>query len=199
MNADEVNDCLVDTQNSALEQYREDLQITGFYYYYQFGIQEGLKGAETYIKQVSQDYINLMCRLQDSMIREVCRKNLIIETNPSSNVLIGTFKDYYLHPIFRFYSRKLLKSTESQQTGEQIQLNVCVNTDDLGVFDTNLEFEYALLYEALQKRREHTFSDMDVVTVHPGGGGGYSDHDILEYLDDLRKMGLRAVFAKNMI
>lgn len=240
MSADEINTCLIDTQNSALEQYRKDLQITGLYYYYQFGIQEGLKGAETYIKRVSQDYIRLMRRLQDAMIGEIYRRNLIIETNPSSNVLIGTFKDYCLHPVFRFNDRKLLQSAEFRQAGGQIQLNVCVNTDDLGVFDTTLEFEYALLYEALQKRREYiwsagtdavhlladnyqtgnllkgnhvgspdsqqppcagtgAFEGKVAVVIHQNSGAGYSDHNILEYLDDLRKIGLRAVFAPNAI
>lgn len=88
----------------------------------------------------------------------------------------------------------------SRSSENSIQLNVCVNTDDLGVFDTTLEFEYALLYEALQKRRD------DVVNSYSEGSKTnivdsslqYSDQDILEYLDDLRKMGIRAVFPRNV-
>lgn len=200
MNADEISTCLIDTQNSILEQFREDSQITGLYYYYQFGIQEGLNGAETYVKRVSQGYVQLVSQLQDAMIREIDRKGLIIETNPSSNVLIGTFKDYCLHPVFRFNNRRLLQCTDCKKKQGKIQLNVCVNTDDLGVFDTNLEFEYALLYEALQKKRESVrladagqFST-DKITE---ASIEYSDLDILDYLDDLREMGIRAVFPLN--
>ena len=200
MDADEIKTCLIDNENSELCYYREDSQIAGLYYFYHFGVMEGIRGNETYIKRVSKAYIQLMRRCQDAMIKEVCRRNLIIETNPSSNVLIGTFKDYCLHPVFRFNNRKLSKLMSSRSSENSIQLNVCVNTDDLGVFDTTLEFEYALLYEALQKRRD------DAVNSYPEGSRTntvdsslqYSDQDILEYLDDLRKMGIRAVFPRNV-
>lgn len=200
MDADEINSCLIDSENSELQLYREDRQIAGLYYYYQYGVMEGIRGDEVYIKRVSKPYIMLMRRLQDAMIKEVYRRNLIIETNPSSNVLIGTFKDYCLHPVFRFNNRKLYESITSLKRDDIVQLNVCINTDDLGVFDTTLEFEYALLYEALQKRREESASNCleNSTANHVSRSLQYSDHDILDYLDDLRKMGIKAVFPKNM-
>ena len=200
LDMDESNACLIDTGNSELQLYREDKQIAGLYYYYHFGVMEGMRGNETYIKRVSNDYIQLVRRLQDAMIREVYRRKLIIETNPSSNVLIGTFKDYCLHPIFRFNNRKLNSLINSNGSDNAVQLHVCVNTDDLGVFDTTLEFEYALLYEALQKRREDaagSCTDGNKAN-NTGDAYQYSDHDILEYLDNLRKMGVNAVFPENI-
>ena len=189
MNADEMSAYLIDTSSDELISYRHDEQVAGLYYYHQFGVLEGLVGKETCIIRVSEEYIRLTRQLQDAMMREVNSKKLIIETNPSSNVLIGTFKDYCLHPIFRFNNRKLLPHLDSTGGPDKVQLNVCVNTDDLGVFDTNLEFEYALLYEALQKRRESS------EIVSGVSGCRYSDNDILDYLDDLREMGLKAVFS----
>ena len=208
-NADEVNEYLVDTKYRELENYRRDPQIAGLYFYYHFGIEAGCRGNETYIKRISKGYICLMRQIQDAMMREIEERKLIIETNPSSNVLIGTFKDYSLHPIFRFNNRKLYGMGDSQRR-KVVQLSVCVNTDDLGVFDTNLEFEYALLYEALQKRREYagfdsTLSEKEYSNSITGSGYQdcinkeyvYSDQDILEYLDDIREMGMRAVFPTN--
>ena len=195
---------LFDKDNEELRFYREDPQVSGLYYYYQFGVEEGRSGNETCIIKVSREYIQLMRRLQDAMMADIYRRNLIIETNPSSNVLIGTFKDYCLHPVFRFNDRKLTawKSTARPEARDNtIQLNVCINTDDLGVFDTNLEFEYALLYEALRKRMEQNSVPGDDLKENFAGSMGenqgnyqYSSHDILDYLDDLRDMGNRAVF-----
>ena len=161
---------------------------------------EGIRGKETYTKRVSVEYIHLMRRLQDAMIKEVSRRKLIIETNPSSNVLIGTFKDYCLHPIFRFNNRKLNGHKSTQSGDDNVQLSVCVNTDDLGVFDTSLEFEYALLYEALQKRRDSMMSpNLDSAqNIQSDRCLHYSDHDILDYIEDLREMGIKAVFPRNV-
>lgn len=72
------------------------------------------------------------------MIAVLVREGIAIETNPSSNYLIGTIKKYDEHPIMRFNSRKLRK------TERNMSLNVSINTDDQGVFDTLLENEYAL-------------------------------------------------------
>ena len=215
MDGDELTAYLADRDNRELESYRKDTQITGLYYHYHFDIQAGLRGKCTYTKEVSGRYIILMRRIQDAMMEFLNSRGIIIETNPSSNVLIGTFKDYCLHPVFRFNDRKLY-GDRSDNSNNRIQMNVCVNTDDLGVFDTSLEFEYALLYEALQKRREYAgvyehvwnpgFDDRESMLPEHGLMGregnssavSYSDFDILEYLDDLREMGVRAVFPSNI-
>ena len=86
------------------------------------------------------------------MIAVLVREGIAIETNPSSNYLIGTIKKYDEHPIMRFNSRKLRK------TERNMSLNVLINTDDQGVFDTLLENEYALMMLALKKNVIKTMS-----------------------------------------
>lgn len=212
---DEVSAYLIDTENKELEVYRQDPHISGLYSCYHFDVNAGLRGKQTYTIRVTKPYIELMRQIQDAMMKFVVSENLFIETNPSSNVLIGTFKDYSKHPVFRFNNRKLYSKSDYRRRGNT-QLSVCVNTDDLGVFDTNLVFEYELLYEALQKRREECepvqryqeYSNacenqgpVNSVWNYPSGTDGiseYSDQDILEYLDDLREMGIRAVFPPNI-
>lgn len=174
-----LDDTNCQNQNRILRQYRENPVAAGLYYYYHYGNLEGKIGSKPYAFQVSEDYIVLMRKLQDAMMEYINSKMLIIECNPSSNVLIGTFKDYVKHPIFRFNNRMLNLGKDVPQT----QLNVCVNTDDLGVFDTSLEFEYALLYAALQQKKDNQ------------GRSLYNGREIIAYLDDLRKMGLNAVFS----
>ena len=67
-------------------------------------------------------------------------RGLGIETNPSSNYVIGTFKNYAKHPIFNFYNKGL--TYDPAKLDDCAQLSVSVNTDDQGVFATSLENEY---------------------------------------------------------
>lgn len=181
LDASDITDCYVDRSDQTLKFCRENDCIAGLYYYYHFGTCERQCGSETYLHAIGKDYIMLMRQIQDAMMGFINDRKLIIECNPSSNVLIGTFKDYKLHPIFRFNNRKLVRGDKE----EKPQLSVCVNTDDLGIFDTSLEFEYALLYEALISQTNCEKKPL------------YNDKDVIDYLDDLREMGIRAVFPSN--
>ena len=87
---------------------------------------------------MDQRYAELVRQVQDKMIAQLAKENIAIETNPSSNYLIGTIKKYDEHPILRFNSRKLVTPEKN------MSLSVSINTDDQGVFDTLLENEYAV-------------------------------------------------------
>lgn len=158
-----------------LRHYREDPVLAGLYYYYHFGEEEKRRGrmcCQVEPTPVAVDYIS---RCQDAMMALLAREGIVVECNPSSNVLIGTFGDYASHPIFRFHNDGF--ETDPQRRAACPQVQVCVNTDDLGVFDTSLEFEYALLYHALRQQAPHRLSA-----------------DTMRYLENLRQMGQRAVF-----
>ncbi len=60
---------------------------------------------------------------------------------------------------------------------------MCINTDDIGVFATSLENEYALLLVAERERRkvQHGCDDCQ---------------DIYDYLDRIRENGFRVSFGK---
>ena len=128
--------------------------------------------------KIDANYINLVRQLQNCMINKLVKKGIAIETNPSSNYLIGTIRRYDEHPILRFNSRKLAK------TDTNMSLSVSLNTDDQGVFDTLLENEYALMALALEKTKDEN------------GKNKYDIEDIYEWLDYVRKMGLEQVFPK---
>lgn len=55
-----------------------------------------------------------------------------IESNPTSNVKIGTFKSYSEHPIKTFYNLGL--TYNEKEIMECPQMNVSINTDDKGIF-----------------------------------------------------------------
>ena len=118
--------------------------------------------------------------MQERMGQELERLGIMIECNPTSNYLIGTFRRYDLHPIFRFNNSGLVRTDGTFVHAPQ--LSVSINTDDLGIFDTSLEGEYAVLAAALEKAET------------PDGRQLYTKDSIYQYLEHVRQMGLEQSF-----
>lgn len=163
-----------------LTSYRMDREIAGMYYCYHYGRAEKIEGSKAVSILISPEYITVIRQVQEAMQNYLAQRGIIIECNPTSNVLIGTFGEYSKHPITTFNNIGL-EYTENRHRACP-QLHVCINTDDLGVFDTSLEFEYALLHRALD------------VQLDEEGHKRYNGNDILCYLRNIREMGQQAVF-----
>lgn len=153
---------------------REKLRRLYYTYHYSRSVRE--KGEEQEEFKVDQRYAELVRQVQDKMIAQLAKENIAIETNPSSNYLIGTIKKYDEHPILRFNSRKLVTPEKN------MSLPVSINTDDQGVFDTLLENEYALMTLALKKSKDKDNQPL------------YDIEDIYEWVDYVREMGLEQSF-----
>ena len=150
---------------------RSDASVYKWYHRYHFDGAAKKRGAEKTVFSLEgkqrQDYVRLVTDMQNQLLAEIKRKGIHIETNPSSNFLIGSFRRYENHPIFRFFC-----------VGDLPENSTCVsiNTDDLGVFDTSLQNEYALLATALRKRGHH------------------SETEISNYLKSIQEFGKIQVF-----
>lgn len=114
------------------------------------------------------------------MQKEISEIGIGIETNPSSNYLIGTFRRYDKHPIVEWYNLGLTNDNEELERCPQ--LDVSVNTDDQGVFATYIENEYAYMALALEKCKDKE------------GNKRYNKTMILKWLDDIRKSGISQAF-----
>ena len=84
--------------------------------------------------------------------------------------MIGGFERYDKHPIFTF------KPIEAGPTDPII--NVSINTDDRGIFATNISNEYSLITLAMMKMK-----DKD-------GHRLYNDETIYNYVERVRKNGI---------
>lgn len=155
----------------------KDIRVLYHAYHFDEGVRK--KGSEMIVQKVDGRYVDVVKQLQDGMIQRLVMSGIGIETNPSSNYLIGTIMKYDEHPILRFNARKLTN------TETNMSLNVSINTDDQGVFDTLLENEYALMELALKKAKDEK------------GQYKYDIEDIYEWLDYVRNMGLQQVFRNN--
>ncbi len=160
---------------------REMPDIVLLYYHYHFNSAARKMGQKTIQKNVNQDYIRAVQKIQEFMQRDIAGRGISIETNPSSNYLIGTFRKYAKHPITRFFNRGLTADLEALQKCPQI--SVSINTDDQGVFSTSLENEYALLACALEECEDEE------------GNNVYNRSMIYEWLDHVRIMGNEQSFG----
>ncbi|GHU45456.1 hypothetical protein FACS1894120_0280 [Clostridia bacterium] len=143
-----------------------------FSYHYNTGVRrEGGRSTEF---RIYREYTDAVHNVQKNIRRELCEKRISIETNPTSNRLIGTFGKYDNHPLIAFNDEGLGDASE--------QLLVSVNTDDQGIFDTDLECEYTLIAAALLNKRNDT------------GNRVYNSTRVMNYIDSIREKGLSSSF-----
>ena len=153
-----------------------NLQARYLMHLYHYHQQVRQRGTEIADHPVTSRYIQAVSQLQEVMRRDIASLGIAVEANPSSNYLISTFKRYDNHPITTFNDEGL----RSSEMGSQ--MFVSINTDDQGVFDTDLENEFALMACALESRTDTE------------GRKLYSPTQVYRWLDNVRKMGLQQSF-----
>lgn len=160
---------------------RKKFNIAFLYYLYHYSCRVRLEGKRKINVRVTDEYINAVTAVQKALQREIAERGIGIETNPSSNYLIGTFRHYAKHPITTFYNKELT-NIETFCEGCP-QLWVSINTDDQGIFGTNLENEYAFMARALEVQKDKEGNPM------------FKKAAIYDWLDKIREMGIKQSFA----
>lgn len=158
----------------------KDAKRLYFHYHYNPDVKRRGNISEEF--KVSSDYIRLMGQLQVAMRTEIAEMHIAIETNPTSNLKIGDFDRYIEHPITKFYNAEL--EIDYRKLKSCAQISTSINTDDLGVFDTNLENEYALMAIALEKEKDEN------------GKPRYCSRQIYNWLESIRQMGEEQQFIR---
>lgn len=166
-----------------LRGYRNDNNISSLYYAYHFDYAVRKNGDVPFEFSINEKYINLVCCIQKKLQFQIAEKGIMIECNPSSNFLISTFKDYKKHPITIFNNLDL--EIDQHKVTVCPQISVSINTDDQGVFDTSLEYEYALIASALIKDTDEN------------GNYRYKPSQVYKYLDSVRRMGNEQTFLRD--
>ena len=109
-------------------------------------------------KTIPKMYIDGILKLQRCMQEKIAQKGIGIEINPSSNLAISTMKTYADHPVLNLYSL------------------------GLGVFQTSLENEYALLAASVESLTDENGKKL------------YTPQEVYEWLNHIRVMGNQQVF-----
>jgi hypothetical protein len=169
------NYALNEDEDEQVKQCRKDDMAAELYKQYHYSKVVRDEGDKYCTIEVTRAFSEAAERMQYALLDRIAKKAVAIETNPTSNKLISTFKRYDKHPILRFYNYRL-----ANERGPQI--TVSINTDDQGVFSTTLKNEYYLMSAALER------------VETPDGERRYSQRQITDWIDDVREMGLQQSF-----
>lgn len=126
---------------------REVDWVYKIYHRYHFDEELKRRAAEQMEYVFDEEYIAIVKQLQLKMRSYVTEKGIAIESCPSSNFLISNLDTFDEIPTFQLFPLR-----ESHNPFRR--LNVCVNTDDQGVFYTSLVKEYTLLMATKWKELE---------------------------------------------
>lgn len=161
----------------AREARRSEMAVK-LYYQYHYDQRAKYEGRKSIEQNITEEYINAVAEVQEIICNKVARLGIGIECNPSSNISIGMTKNYIDHPILRFNHYNLNGMIDNGMP----EMFVSINTDDLGVFDTNLENEFALMVCALQQEKDEN------------GKLKFQLEEIYRWINNIRRMGLEQSF-----
>lgn len=159
-----------------LELYRNNVNACFLFYMYHFNPRVKDIGLENERFDITLDIVQMVKQIQRHMQLYVNQKGIAIECNPTSNLRISVINSYDKHPIFNLNSEYL------EEECTNMHMFVSINTDDIGVFDTSLENEYMVMYDAICRKRHEA--------------GNYDDYQVIKYLDHIRQNGLEMSFKK---
>lgn len=116
------------------------------------------RGNEPELLVITAEYEKLVQAVQLKLRKEIEGKKIVIESNPTSNVLISNIKGYDEHPMF------ILRRPDSH-TGSQFVIGL--GTDDKGILATSIDNEYALIGAAMKEKKQdngQTWNDSSIKT-----------------------------------
>ncbi len=152
---------------------RNNQDACKLFYLYHFDADTKVRGAKSEQWKIDALYQFTIRDIQRKMCLEIEKRHICIETNPTSNYRIGSLGTYSNHPITKFFNFGINTAHLSSQ------IPVSINTDDLGIFHTNIEREFSLIALAMEKD--------SVNTNIPG--------DIYEWINRVRESSFRQRFV----
>lgn len=130
------------------------------------------KFREPILVPVKKEDANLYKEIQKQLIQKIEKTGVYVETNPTSNSVLGEIPGILCHHVLN------LNSIDREKK-EGNSVLVTINSDDPVVFNTNSENEMAYIYYAL---------------LH----NGYKKEEVLEWIDKVRQSGIDSSFIKKV-
>jgi hypothetical protein len=115
------------------------------------------------------DEVEALNAVQHALRRGISHNGIVIEVNPSSNLMIGDLLDLRNHPILRLMP-------PVREEGGPPPVAIAVGSDDPVTFSTQLMHEYTLLHQT-------------------ACAAGYSERVVQEWLESIRQTGMDGRFT----
>lgn len=116
--------------------------------------------------QILPQEISILKDLQEIMQIFVAQAGIVVETNPTSNIIISSIDTIHDHPMYEF----------SNDQCDYKDIMLCINSDDPGVFQTNTSNELGIAYMGM---------------IEQGKGRKYC----LDWIDKMRESGMQHTFV----
>lgn len=127
------------------------------------------RGQQLVSVNIDHSEITALQAVQNALRRLVSVRGIVVEVNPSSNLLIGNLMDLRNHPTLRLFP------PESKE-GAPPPVRIAIGSDDPITFSTHLMREYSLLYNAALS-------------------AGYNENSVVAWLKVIRCTGMDARFT----
>lgn len=125
-----------------------------------------------YCVYTGKEKAELYHAVQAYVRREIQNAGICVEINPSSNLTIGDLSSFHDYPITRL--------SGASGNGGDAAIRVSINSDDPLIFNTNIENEFAIVYNSLTDQ-------------------GVSPKNALDWIDQVRQNGLDSSFVRYTI
>lgn len=114
--------------------------------FWQWNINFFFRKAQEEMVEVKRDFLNIseLLELQQCVQHLIAVRDVVIETLPVSNLRIGQISHIQDHHVLRW-----LKVGKYKVEGDA-DMNICMGSDDPGIFATDLKNEYYHLYMCLR-------------------------------------------------
>lgn len=149
---------------------RKNDKVYSIYHRYHFDTALKRRALESVTQEFKQhyegEYVKLVKQLQVRIRSRIAERGIAVESCPSSNFLISNLDEFKEIPTFQLFP------IQEDTAKGLIRLNVCINTDDQGVFYTSLMKEYTMLAAIMREEKEN-------------GVRKYSDDAILSWIKHL--------------
>lgn len=169
--------CSLNTSVQIVNNARNNIDAQRLYFRYHYDYDVRTKGSQSDEYMICPNYVLMVEKLQEAMRYELVKQHICIETNLTSNNVIGFFRRYAAHPITRFYNKGLVANDSKMP-----QISVSINTDDQGIFSTTIENEFSLIALSLEKQ------------IDKEGNPLYTSRMVYDWLDNIRQLAFEQKF-----
>jgi adenosine deaminase len=114
--------------------------------------------------------VEALTAVQNGLRRGIAQSGIVVEVNPSSNLLIGDLLDLRNHPILRLFP-------PVPEPDGPPPVMIALGSDDPLTFSTQLLREYTLLHQA-------------------ASAAGYPERAVQDWLESIRRTGMDARFTR---
>lgn len=116
-----------------------------------------------------RDEVQALSAVQNALRNGIGARGIVVEVNPSSNLLIGDMRDLRAHPVLRL-------SPPIPEEGGPPPVPIALGSDDPIIFSTRLLREYTLLHQT-------------------ACAAGYPERVVQDWLEGIRSTGMDARFT----